>query len=172
VRWFSRRNDTYCGAAVTSLPDVGTLSPPSSIAVSKPALPAGGPCAATALANAPIPATIFGLEVSHHNGVVDWNDLKSKGYFFVSIKASQRVVLEDPRFIEQWNAAGQAGFIRSAYHFMTGDSSGQEQATFFLDVLKKVTFGPCDLGPLLVFEGNYGGCGRRPFGYAYAMDMY
>jgi lysozyme len=153
------RTQMNCGSGSSSLTAQATsapanLSPPSTIVLNKTTVSSGNPCATTALAKASAtPTKIFGLDVSHIDGNVDWTKIVSSGYYFVFIKATQGLSFVDPNFVKNWSAAGQAGLIRGAYHFL-GTANGTDEASFFLAALKQVQLGPCDVGAALDLEPN------------------
>jgi lysozyme len=127
------------------------LPPPSAIRLQRAEPPVAGPCSDTALAKAGSRTKILGVDVSSHDNNIDWQKLVADGYFFVFIKASQGTSYADVRFKEHWDAAGRAGLIRGAFHFLTSaDPKGQ--VSNFLTALKKVVIGPCDIGAALDLE--------------------
>jgi lysozyme len=75
---------------------------------------------------------VQGVDVSHHQGAIDWAMAAADGVDFAYIKASEGADLRDPRFTENWNAAAAAGIKRGAYHFFTLCKAGAEQATNFI----------------------------------------
>ena len=99
-----------------------------------------------------------GIDVSRHQGTIDWQDLPRQGVDFAYIKASEGGDFRDTRFKTNWRAAGGAGIGRGAYHFFTLCRSGADQAANFLAAV------PSDSGALppavdLEFGGN---CSARP----------
>ena len=74
----------------------------------------------------------YGLDVSHHQGRIDWSAVADDNIDFVYIKATEGGSWIDPRFVENWNGAKAAGLDVAAYHFFTLCRSGREQATNFL----------------------------------------
>lgn len=74
----------------------------------------------------------YGLDVSHHQGVIDWEAVAADDIDFVYIKATEGGDWVDPRFAENWVEARAAGIDVSAYHFFTLCRSGVEQAANFL----------------------------------------
>lgn len=80
----------------------------------------------------------YGIDVSHHQKQIDWPQLKDGKARFVYIKATEGATFRDPRFIENWNGAQQAGLIPGAYHFFTFCRSGADQAENFLQVFRQV----------------------------------
>jgi lysozyme len=78
------------------------------------------------------PGERYGIDVSHHQGAIDWIRVAHDGISFTYIKASEGATFVDPRFVENWSGAGDAGLDRGAYHFFSLCSSGAEQASNFL----------------------------------------
>jgi GH25 family lysozyme M1 (1,4-beta-N-acetylmuramidase) len=92
--------------------------------------PAGQPH----LQGPPIAGQVQGIDVSHHQGHIDWPAAYRAGARFVYIKATEATGYQDPRFDENYTGSYQAGFIRGAYHFAVPNvSSGQRQADFFVE---------------------------------------
>lgn len=73
-----------------------------------------------------------GIDVSHHQGAIDWAALPAQGVDFAYIKASEGGDFRDRRFAENWAGARAAGIRRGAYHFFTLCRSGAEQAANFI----------------------------------------
>jgi lysozyme len=100
-----------------------------------------------------------GIDVSHHQGSIDWKKLAAQANVrFVIMKATEGGDHRDTRFAENWQAAKEAGIVRGAYHFFTFCRPGREQAQ---NVLATV---PAEAGTLpiaidLEFTGN---CGKVP----------
>lgn len=88
----------------------------------------------------------YGLDVSHHQGEIDWQAVAGDDIDFVFIKVTEGGDWVDPRFGENWSGAIAAGLDVSAYHFFTLCRSGAEQAANFLAT---VPFEQADL-PLAV----------------------
>lgn len=80
---------------------------------------------------------VLGVDVSHHQGAVDWDRLKGGGVGFAYIKASEGENFNDPRFTRNWYASEQAGMRRGAYHFFTLCRTGKVQAENFIRVVPK-----------------------------------
>ena len=75
---------------------------------------------------------VQGIDVSHHQGPIDWRRLPGQGVDFAYIKATEGGDFRDRRFDENWAAARAAGVARGAYHFFTLCRSGAEQAANFI----------------------------------------
>jgi GH25 family lysozyme M1 (1,4-beta-N-acetylmuramidase) len=79
-----------------------------------------------------IEATVEGIDVSGHQGNVDWAHWWGQGKRFVWNKATEGVTYRNPYFAQQYNGSYNQGFIRGAYHFaLPNVSSGAAQANFF-----------------------------------------
>ncbi|KAI9449736.1 glycoside hydrolase family 25 protein [Lactarius psammicola] len=74
-----------------------------------------------------------GIDVSHWQGTLNWNTIKSEGVTWAYIKATEGTSFIDPNFSQNYIGATNAGLIRGAYHFAHPDiSSGATQANYFL----------------------------------------
>ncbi len=75
----------------------------------------------------------LGLDVSDHQGTVDWGSVTSGGGRFVYVKATEGTYYTNPDFAQQYNGSFAAGMIRGAYHFATPNTTdGVSQADYFL----------------------------------------
>lgn len=78
--------------------------------------------------------TVEGIDVSHHQGPIDWGAVKGAGIGFAQMKATEGTTFQDPQFATNYADSAAAGIIRGAYHFaQPASSSGAEQADFFVD---------------------------------------
>ena len=77
----------------------------------------------------------YGIDVSHHQGSIDWHRVAADGISFAYLKASEGSSFVDPRFDANWRRAGEAGIDRGAYHYFSLCSPGADQARNFLDVV-------------------------------------
>lgn len=82
------------------------------------------------------PPGVLGVDVSHHQGDVNWSHAWGKGARFAYIKATQSwptTLFKDPKFGQNYSGSYNQGFMRGAYHFaMPAHSSGATQAKQFL----------------------------------------
>ncbi|PWJ46969.1 lysozyme [Quadrisphaera granulorum] len=74
----------------------------------------------------------YGIDVSNHQGTIDWAAVASDDVAFAYIKSSEGGDFTDDRFTENWAAAERVGVQRGAYHFFTLCRPGAEQAAHFL----------------------------------------
>lgn len=99
----------------------------------------------------------YGIDVSNHQGDIDWARVAGDDIDFAYIKATEGGDWVDARFSTNWSAAGEAGLERGAYHFFTLCRPGKEQADNFLRVVRDVG----ELPPALDLE-LAGNCSNRP----------
>jgi len=78
-----------------------------------------------------------GIDISHHQGAIDWPSVRDSGVVFAFIKASEGENHLDSRFAENWRESGAAGIVRGPYHFFTFCTAGISQAENFLAVIPK-----------------------------------
>ncbi len=78
---------------------------------------------------------VVGVDVSNHQGEIDWNALASSGVSFAYIKATEGGSFRDKSFARNWSEAERAGVKRGAYHFFTLCKSAMEQAQNFIDTV-------------------------------------
>ena len=99
----------------------------------------------------------YGVDVSHHQGVVDWRRVANDGIAFAYVKATEGGDHVDGRFAANWAGARDAGIERGAYHFFTLCTPGAAQAANFLATV------PAEpaLPPALDLE-LAGNCAARP----------
>jgi lysozyme len=77
-------------------------------------------------------ASVAGIDVSGHQGNVDWPGQWNAGKRFVWVKATEGTGYRNPYFNQQYGGSYNQGFIRGSYHFALPDrSSGATQANFF-----------------------------------------
>lgn len=77
------------------------------------------------------PGVIRGIDVSHHNGKLDWPGIASEQVRFAFAKVTEYVDFEDSRFRENLKGMRAAGIVPGAYHFLMR-TRGAEQAEWFV----------------------------------------
>jgi lysozyme len=101
---------------------------------------------------------VHGIDISHHQDVIDWDILKRSDISFAFIKSTEGGDHKDTKFQENWERAGDIGLIRGAYHFFTFCKSGREQAENFINT---VPVENVMLPPAIDLEFG-GNCSERP----------
>lgn len=101
------------------------------------------------------PGERWGVDVSRHQGEIDWRSVAADDIDFAYIKATEGQDFTDVRFRENWEGAGRAGLDRGAYHYFTLCSDGVRQAEHFLAIAAP---DPDDLPPVVDLEDLTGSC--------------
>jgi lysozyme len=101
---------------------------------------------------------VRGIDISHHQGNIDWDKINKQKVHFVYMKATEGGDYKDPEFDRNWKESANIGLARGAYHFFSFCKSGDEQARNFLAAV------PVDMKALppvidLEFSGN---CRNKP----------
>ena len=96
---------------------------------------------------------IAGIDVSKHNGEIDFDQVRDDNYQFVFIKASEGKTYRDEAFERNYHAARKAGLKVGVYHFFRKNRSGQEQADNLLGAIKGKTL---DLPLVIDLEDDWG----------------
>ncbi|MGP5227028.1 cell wall-binding repeat-containing protein [Arthrobacter rhombi] len=104
------------------------------------------------------PPGVLGIDISHHQGTVNWSQAWSNGSRFAYVKSTQSwpsTLYQDPNFAQNYNGAYKQGMMRGAYHFaMPAHSSGATQAREFLSTGGGWSNDGKTLPPLLDIEWN------------------
>lgn len=78
---------------------------------------------------------VRGVDVSSYQGDIDWPTLAGQDIEFAYIKATEGSSYVDSRFEANWNEAQRTDLLVGAYHFMSYESTGEEQARHIIDTL-------------------------------------
>ena len=79
---------------------------------------------------------VRGIDISAHNGDVDYSRLREGGVRFAYIKATEGADFCDRRFIQNATGLRRAGIPTGAYHFFRFNRDGEMQAWNFLNALR------------------------------------
>ncbi len=92
---------------------------------------------------------VRGVDVSRHNGKVDWTQLKNEGITFAYIKSTEGASHIDKKYGDNYTAAKQTEVKVGAYHFYTYGMDGVMQAKHFI---RNTTIDSKDLKPAIDVE--------------------
>ena len=92
---------------------------------------------------------VRGIDISRHNGEIDFRKVADSGIEFVFIKASEGVSHKDNMFNRNLQESAKAGLKTGAYHFFRFDKEGVDQAINFLEALGNHT---TDMGLVIDVE--------------------
>ncbi|MGF6358088.1 lysozyme [Paenibacillus sp. 4624] len=100
-----------------------------------------------------------GIDVSHHNGNIDFKKVVADGISFVFIKATQGKSFRSSKFLQFVKDAKAAGLLIGAYHYVD-DSAGSVEAAkaeaqnFYRAIQDAGGIGVFDLPPVMDYESN------------------
>ena len=93
------------------------------------AMAAGAAAAGPVFAPDPSDFPVHGVDVSHHQGRIDWAMVaREPGQRFAYLKATQGRAHVDPEFARNWRGARAAGLKVGAYHYFSFCSGAAAQA--------------------------------------------
>lgn len=80
---------------------------------------------------------VKGIDVSHHQGLIDWDQVADDGVSFAFLKATEGSGHVDSYYSFNWSEASRVGIRRGAYHFFSMESSGAAQGDFFISIVPR-----------------------------------
>lgn len=95
------------------------------------------------------------IDVSNHQGTVNWDQVKASGRIGAICKATEGASYSDPTFHPNFNALAARSMVRGAYHFARPNSnSASVEANYFLNFVGSVQ--PYDILVLDIEVGTGG----------------
>lgn len=94
-----------------------------------------------------------GIDVSHHQGRIDWAAVQGEGVGFAFVKATEGATFTDPAFARNWAALGETSIARGAYHRFRPRADAVAQARHFVAVAR---IAEGDLPPVVDVEATDG----------------
>jgi len=103
-----------------------------------------------------------GIDVSHHNGNIDFKRVAADGISFVFIKATQGESFRSSKFLQFVKDAKAAGLMIGAYHYVddsacSAAAAKAEAANFYNAIQAAGGIGVLDLPPVMDYESNKNG---------------
>ena len=93
--------------------------------------------------------TVPGIDVSYHQGAIDWPAVRAGGVEFAFIRATDGADRVDPQFAPSWDGARAQGILRGAYQFFRPAQDPIAQADLLLGMLAPSAG---ELPPVIVVE--------------------
>ena len=79
--------------------------------------------------------TILGIDISHHQGTINWTSVYNDGKSFAFVKATEGFTYNDPNFTANMTNGNAAGVVMGAYHFARPDNnSATNEANHFVSI--------------------------------------
>lgn len=79
-----------------------------------------------------------GIDVSHHNGTIDWKQVKASGVEFAFLKASEGIDFVDETFATNRKGAREVGITVGYYHYMRPNDTVADQVKLFVSTVGKL----------------------------------
>jgi lysozyme len=96
----------------------------------------------------------LGIDVSHYQGLIDWQSVARSNVRFAFVKATEGDDGVDRRFAINWEELGETTLLRGAYHFARPNGHPLKQAEHFAATVGPL--GPRTLPPVLDIETDGG----------------
>lgn len=105
-------------------------------------------------------SNIKGIDVSHHNGAINWQLVSGTGVQFAFIKATEGTNFTDVALDANAKGAKSVGIKVGFYHYAHPENGNtpETEADYFVQQTKGYT---CDLAYALDVEGNASGIGKE-----------
>ncbi len=101
---------------------------------------------------------VHGIDVSHHQGIVNWDQISRQDIHFVFAKATEGGDHVDSLFAYNWKEMRRVGLKKGAYHFFRPNMNPEIQAKIFIE---NVELFAGDLAPVLDFRSTWKWIKRR-----------
>lgn len=77
---------------------------------------------------------VQGIDISHHQGDIDWEAVSNDGWDFVIMKSTEGGDWEDSKFVKYYAEAEKSGMIVGVYHYYSFCTDPISQAEHFIEV--------------------------------------
>ncbi|UZD24132.1 glycoside hydrolase family 25 protein [Algoriphagus halophytocola] len=92
---------------------------------------------------------VLGIDVSHFQGNINWEEIKADEITFAYDKATQGASFKDPDYAQNKRGAHEVGLAHGSYHFFTSDADPMDQAALFIAT---IDYTSGDMPPVLDLE--------------------
>lgn len=75
---------------------------------------------------------VKGIDVSHHNPILNWREVRNQNISFAYIKATEGITHEDRNYPYNYKLARESNIKVGSYHFYIFGISGRDQAKHFI----------------------------------------
>jgi lysozyme len=104
----------------------------------------------------PTPGYLNGIDVSYHQGSIDWARVADAGKGFAFVRASAGTLTADVAYDTNRDGARAAGVVVGSYHFGNPDSTANDALNEARWFVQNATVGSGDLVPVLDLEVSNG----------------
>lgn len=100
----------------------------------------------------PPPASLDGIDVSYHQGAIDWWQVAAAGKRFAFVRATAGTLTSDTAYATNRYGARAAGLAVGAYHFANPDTAFNDAGNEASWFLRHAAIGSGDMVPVLDLE--------------------
>jgi lysozyme len=100
----------------------------------------------------PVPAYLDGIDVSYHQGAIDWAQVAAAGKRFAFVRATAGTLTADTAYAANHSGARAAGLAVGSYHFANPDTAVNDAGNEASWFLQNAPIASGDLLPVLDFE--------------------
>jgi lysozyme len=118
--------------------------------------PKPSPTATASPSASPAPVVVDGIDVSYHQGAIDWPRVAGAGKRFAYVRASAGTLTADTAYATNRAGARGAGITVGSYHYANPDSAPNDAANEAAWFLQNATVASGDLLPVLDLEVSNG----------------
>ncbi|HEX5014808.1 MAG TPA: GH25 family lysozyme [Candidatus Limnocylindrales bacterium] len=104
----------------------------------------------------PVPGTLNGIDISYHQGSIDWSRVAGAEKTFAFVRASAGTLTSDPAYRSNVAGARAVGLKAGSYHFGNPDSAPDDAVNEARWFLQNATLVSGDLIPVLDLEVSNG----------------
>ena len=104
----------------------------------------------------PTPAYLAGIDVSYHQGAIDWGRVAGAGKAFAFVRATAGTLTADVAYETNLAGARAAGIAVGSYHFGNPDSAANDALNEARWFVQNASFDSGDLVPVLDLEVSNG----------------
>jgi lysozyme len=102
------------------------------------------------------PSVVDGIDVSYHQGTIDWSQVAASGKRFAFVRATAGTLTADTEYARNRAGAHLAGLAVGSYHFGNPDTAPNDASNEASWFLQNATIASGDLIPVLDFEVSNG----------------
>jgi lysozyme len=102
------------------------------------------------------PTNLDGIDVSYHQGTIDWRQVAAAGKRFTFVRTSAGTLTADTAYAANSSGARGAGLTVGSYHYANPDNAPNDAANEAGWFLRNATIASADLVPVLDLEVSNG----------------
>jgi GH25 family lysozyme M1 (1,4-beta-N-acetylmuramidase) len=144
-------------ATPTLLPSPTPSPTPTATPTPTPTVtPTPTPSATAMPSPTPAPGNLEGIDVSYHQGMIDWGRVAGTGKRFAFVRATAGTLTADTMYAANRSGSRAAGLTMGSYHYANPDGAANDATNEASWFLQHATIASGDLRPVLDLEVSNG----------------